>query len=54
MGQLKHLIYRWLMTNPKVMVIDNPPLNLDGEQWMEFIKLMQEIVEHAQIFVTVS
>ena len=45
MGQLKHLIYRWLMTNPKVMVIDNPPLNLDGEQWMEFIKLMQEIVD---------
>lgn len=44
-GQLKHLIYRWLMTNPKVMVIDNPPLNLDGEQWMAFVRLLQEIVD---------
>ena len=53
-GQLKLLIFRWLLTNPKVIIIENPPFDMEEDQQEEFRDLLQEIVDSGCSIVLIS
>lgn len=53
-GQLKLLIFRWMLTNPKVIVIENPPFDMEKHQQEEFRNLLQEIVDLGCSIILIS
>jgi ribose transport system ATP-binding protein len=54
LSKIKLLIYRWLLVSPKVMIIDNPQLDMEDELREDFSRVIQEVTRTGCAVVIVS